>query len=145
MMLPLVASILLNEVLSQQQRKRMRTKLNKLGKLGRSSVVATIFAVGAAATALPAAAGYELVCKGSAPTSANKAIVVDCSDRAKVIDTLGAAWQEVRANRIGGSTEDMCWKPYQKAKEIHPSIPMTGIAPTFFAQCNMALQYAKTN
>jgi len=91
-----------------------------------------------------ATAGYELVCQGAAPTSANKAIVVDCTDRIKVIDTLGAAWQEVRANRIGGSTEDMCWKPYQKAKTIHPSIPMTGIAQTFFAQCNMALQYVKT-
>jgi hypothetical protein len=91
-----------------------------------------------------ATAGYELVCKGAAPTSANKAVIVDCTDRIKVIDTLGAAWKEVRANRIGGSTEDMCWKPYQKAKSIHPSISMDGIAQTFFMQCNMALQYVKT-
>ena len=90
-------------------------------------------------------AGYELVCKGSQPTSANKPISVDCSDRKQVVDTLGAAWKEVRANSIGGSTEDMCWKPYQRAKEMHPSISMNGIAQTFFAQCNMALQYVKTN
>ena len=90
-----------------------------------------------------AIAGYELVCKGASPTSANKPIVVDCSDRKQVVDMLGAAWKEVRSNSIGGSTEDMCWKPYQRAKELHPSISMNGIAQTFFAQCNMALQYVK--
>ena len=96
-------------------------------------------------SASPAMAGYELICKGSSPTSANKPIVVDCSNRKQVVDTLGAAWREVRANSIGGSTEDMCWKPYQRAKDLHPSISMDGIAQTFFAQCNMALQYVKTN
>ena len=97
------------------------------------------------AFASPASAGYELICKGSQPTSANKPISVDCNDRKQVVDTLGAAWREVRANSIGGSTEDMCWKPYQRAKELHPSISMNGIAQTFFTQCNMALQYVKTN
>ena len=86
----------------------------------------------------------QLVCKGQQPQMQNqKPIYVDCSNRKEVIDMLGAAWGELRKQSIGGSTEDMCWKPYQKAKEMHPSIPFDGIASTFFMQCNMALQYVK--
>ena len=47
----------------------------------------------------------------------------------------------LRKERIGGSTEDMCWKPYQRAIEMPPSISFAQVAPTFFVQCNMALQY----
>ena len=86
----------------------------------------------------------QLVCKGQQPQMQNqKPIYVDCTNRKEVIDMLGAAWSELRKQRIGGSTEDMCWKPYQKAKEMHPSIPFDNIASTFFMQCNMALQYVK--
>ena len=90
------------------------------------------------------ASAIELVCKGREPRMQNqKPIYVDCSSRKDVIDILGAAWRELRKQGIGGSTENMCWKPYQKAQEIHPSIRLDNIAPTFFVQCNMALQYVK--
>lgn len=86
----------------------------------------------------------QLVCKGQQPQMQNqKPIYVDCSNRKEVIDMLGAAWRELRKQSIGGSTEDLCWDPYKRAKEIHPSISFDGIAPTFFMQCNIALQYVK--
>ncbi len=88
-------------------------------------------------------AGYELVCKGQQQQSQNKSIVVDCNDRQAVVESLRRSWTTLRAQGIGGSTEDLCWKPYSTAKDIHPSINMSNIAPTFFLQCNMALQYAK--
>ena len=88
-------------------------------------------------------AGFELVCKGQQQQSQNKAIVVDCNDRQAVVDSLKRSWMILRAQGIGGSTEDLCWKPYNTAKDVHPSISMLNIAPTFFLQCNMALQYAK--
>lgn len=90
-----------------------------------------------------AMAGVELVCKGSSARSNHTAKYVDCSDRQAVVGVLGAAWKTLRSQGIGGSTEDMCWDPYNRAKEIHPSIPFNNIAPTFFMQCNMALQYIK--
>lgn len=90
------------------------------------------------------AEAIELVCKGDERQSPQqRPIYVDCSSRKAVIDTLGAAWTTLRRERIGGSTEDMCWNPYKEAKELHPSIPMDGIAQTFFMQCNMALEYVK--
>lgn len=86
----------------------------------------------------------ELVCVGhQAQASNQRTIQVDCSDRKKVIDTLHSAWVTLRKERIGGNTEDMCWKPYNTARDIHPSIAMNNIAPTFLMQCNMALQYIK--
>ena len=87
-------------------------------------------------------AGYELVCAGQSPRSNHKAVVVDCSNRKAVIDALQSAWSTLRGQGIGGTAEDMCWKPYSKAKELHPSIQMQGIAGTFFMQCNTSLQYA---
>ena len=90
-----------------------------------------------------AQAGYELVCKGQQQRSQNKAIVIDCSDRQAVVESLKRGWMTLRSQGIGGSTEDLCWKPYNSAKDIHPSINMSSIAPTFFLQCNMALQYLK--
>lgn len=88
-------------------------------------------------------AGVELVCKGMSAQSNNKPKMVNCSDRQEVISALGSAWQTLRKQQIGGSTEDMCWEPYKRAKEMHPSISFDNIAPTFFMQCNMALQYIK--
>ena len=90
-----------------------------------------------------AQAGYELVCKGQQQQSQNKAIFVNCNDRQAVVESLKHGWMTLRAQGIGGSTEDLCWKPYNTAKDIHPSINMSNIAPTFFLQCNMALQYTK--
>jgi hypothetical protein len=93
---------------------------------------------------LTSAQAVELVCRGDSPRNPQqRAITVDCSDRKAVIDTLGAAWQTLRKQGIGGSTENMCWDPYQTAQEMHPSISFNGIAQTFFMQCNMALQYVK--
>jgi hypothetical protein len=93
---------------------------------------------------LTSAHSIELVCKGdSQRNSQQRAVFVNCSDRKEVIDMLGSAWQTLRKEKIGGSTEDMCWDPYKRAKDMHPSISFNGIAQTFFAQCNMALQYVK--
>ena len=90
------------------------------------------------------AVATELVCEGSqARDPGQKPVFVNCKDRKAVIDMLGSAWRTLRQQGIGGSMEDMCWSPFNKAKEIHPSIDMQGIAPTFFMQCNMALQYVK--
>ena len=86
----------------------------------------------------------ELICKGGQSQMQNqRPLYIDCSNRKEVIDILGAAWQELRKQGIGGNTEDLCWDPYQRAKGLHPSIPFDGIAQTFFMQCNMALQYIK--
>lgn len=86
----------------------------------------------------------ELVCKGDdRQNPQQRPIYVDCNSRRAVIDTLGAAWTTLRRERIGGETEDLCWRPYKEAKELHPSIPMEGIAQTFLMQCNMALEYIR--
>jgi len=86
----------------------------------------------------------ELLCKGEQSRMQNqRPYLVDCSNRKEVIDALGGAWRSLRNERIGGATEDLCWRPFQQAQDLHPSIQMNGIAQTFFAQCNMALQYVK--
>ena len=86
----------------------------------------------------------ELLCNGEKPRLQNqKQIFVNCSNRKEVIDILGWSWQKLRQQGIAGVTEDMCWKPYNRAKELHPSIPFDGIAQTFLKECNMALQYVK--
>ena len=86
----------------------------------------------------------ELLCNGEPPRLQNqKQIFINCSNRKEVIDILGWGWQKLRQQGIAGVTEDMCWKPYNRAKELHPSIPFDGIAQTFLIECNMALQYVK--
>ena len=88
--------------------------------------------------------GSELVCNGYSSSNQNlQSIKVDCSDRKSVIDALNRAWAMLRKEQISGSTEDLCYNPYKRAKELHPSISFENIAPTFFAQCNMALKYVK--
>ena len=88
--------------------------------------------------------GVELVCKGYQPQgNQQRSIYIDCTNRKAVINALGGAWRTLRQERIGGTTEDMCWKPYRRAEELHPSIPFDNIAPTFFMECNMALQFVK--
>ena len=86
----------------------------------------------------------ELLCNGEKPRLQNqKQIFVNCSNRKEVIDILGWSWQKLRQQGIAGVTEDMCYKPFKRAKELHPSIPFDGIAQTFLMECNMALQYIK--
>ena len=86
----------------------------------------------------------ELLCNGEKPRLQNqKQIFVNCSNRKEVIDILGWSWQKLRQQGIAGVTEDMCYKPFKRAKELHPSIPFDGIAQTFLMECNMALQYVK--
>ena len=87
--------------------------------------------------------GFELVCVGRQPRSALNIINVDCSNRQSVVQALEDSWLLLRSKSIGGTFEDLCWEPYNRAKEIPPTLSMVNIAPTFFMQCNMALQYAK--
>jgi hypothetical protein len=104
----------------------------------------TIFLAGLMIVICSNAQSVELVCKGEQQRNPNqRPVMVDCSDRKAVIDMLGISWKALRKEGIGGSMEDMCWNPFNKAKEIHPSIDMRGIAPTFFMQCNIALEYVK--
>ena len=86
----------------------------------------------------------ELLCYGEKPRlQTQKQIFVNCSNRKEVIDILGWGWQKLRQQGIAGVTEDMCYKPYIRAKELHPSISFDGVAQTFLMECNMGLQYLK--
>ena len=86
----------------------------------------------------------ELLCSGEQSRLQNqKQIFVNCSNRKEVIDILGWGWQKLRQQGIAGVTEDMCYKPYIRAKELHPSISFDGVAQTFLMECNMGLQYLK--
>ena len=88
-------------------------------------------------------AGLELVCKGGQPTSNNKSIYVNCSERKAFVDALGNAWRTIRRNSIGGTTENLCWEAYQQAKDMHPSISFSNISDSFLMRCNMGLAYVK--
>lgn len=88
-------------------------------------------------------AGMELVCKGQQPHTNNKVIYVNCSNRKEFIENLGAAWQTLRKNYIGGTTEDLCWEAYRDAKDMHPSISFDNISDSFLMRCNMGLAYIK--
>jgi hypothetical protein len=88
-----------------------------------------------------AIAGYELVCEGAQPRSQHKAVTVDCSNRRDFVEKLGAAWQTIRRSQIAGSVEDVCWKAYNQAKSMHPSISFENISDSFLARCNMGLSY----
>ncbi len=86
----------------------------------------------------------ELLCSGEQPRLQNqKQIFVNCANRKEVVDILGWGWQKLRQQGIAGVTEDMCYKPYIRAKELHPSISFDGVAQTFLMECNMGLQYLK--
>jgi len=91
--------------------------------------------------ALNAHAGMELVCKGGQARTNHQPVFVNCENRIEFIDMLGAAWKELRKNRIGGSMEDMCWKAYNQAKDMHPSISFSNISDSFLMRCNMGLAY----
>ena len=86
----------------------------------------------------------ELVCKGQQQRDGNqRAIMVDCTNRIEVIEYFQSAWQLLRKERIRGDLENICWKGFQKAENMHPSIPFDNLAGTFFFQCNMGLAYVK--
>ncbi len=57
------------------------------------------------------------------------------------METLGAAWHELRNNSIGGHLEEMCWEAYNQAKDMHPSISFQDISDSFLIRCNMGLEY----
>ncbi len=94
---------------------------------------------------ITAAHGVELVCKGQEQRNPQqRAYFVDCSNRKVVIDSLGASFSLLRQEGIGGATENLCWDPYQRAKEMPPSINFLSLAQNnLFPQCNAALQYVK--
>lgn len=88
----------------------------------------------------------ELVCEGFPPKdSSQRLIFIDCDSRKEVVDILRSAWMTLRREGIGGYSEDLCWQPYETAREIHPSVNMgsTGLARSFLDQCNMSLKYIK--
>lgn len=92
---------------------------------------------------LNAHAGMELICKGGQAKSNHKVVLVDCENRKAFVDTLGAAWREIRSNSIGGNVEDMCWQAFNQAKDLHPSISFSNISDSFLMRCNMGLAYVK--
>jgi hypothetical protein len=86
--------------------------------------------------------GMVLVCKGSAPEAERRrTIYVDCNSRIAVVTALENAWQELRRQKIAGATEDMCWNPYNKAKEMPPSVASQNYAASFLSWCNNGLQF----
>ncbi len=89
-------------------------------------------------------AGLQLVCKGHPPERHHTAVNVDCSNRKAFIDKLGSAWQTLRENAIGGSLDDMCWKAFNEAKGLHPSISFENVSDAFLARCNLGLAYIES-
>ena len=85
----------------------------------------------------------ELVCSGQEASYGRTRSEVDCSTRFAVVESLKQAWFTLRQNNIGGSLEEMCWKAYNDAKDLHPSISFEGITDSFFMRCNMGLEYVK--
>lgn len=84
---------------------------------------------------------FELVCRGDERMNPQqRPLYVNCESRKSVVDALEGAWMLLRRERIGGKMEDLCWEPFRKANDMYPGIPMSGIAPAFFAQCNIALE-----
>ena len=100
-----------------------------------------LFVLFSLAFVINAHAGIELVCKGGQARTNHKTVYVDCDNRKAFIEMLGAAWQELRKNSIGGSIEDMCWQAYNQAKDMHPSISFSRISNSFLIRCNMGLVY----
>ena len=94
-------------------------------------------------SALNARAGIELVCKGQQATGRHQTVSVDCENRQAFVETLGAAWRELRKNSIGGSMENICWEAYKQAKGMHPSISFGNMSSSFLTRCNMGLAYVK--
>jgi len=88
-------------------------------------------------------AAAELVCVGQQASYARTSVEVDCSNRYAVVESLKQAWFKLRQNHIGGTLEDMCWDAFNDAKGIHPSISFVGITDSFFARCNMGLEYVQ--
>jgi hypothetical protein len=88
-------------------------------------------------------AAAELVCVGQQASYGRTSIEVDCSNRYAVVESLKQAWVTLRQNHIGGTLEDMCWDAFNDAKGIHPSISFVGITDSFFARCNMGLEYVQ--
>ncbi len=118
--------------------KRKKTPTFRIIKMKRIIFLVCLLTVAFSSNAI------ELVCKGQQQRDGNqRAIMVDCTKRIEVIEYLQSAWRLLRKERIGGQLEDMCWKGFQQAEDMHPSIPFDNLAGTFFFQCNMGLAYVK--
>ncbi len=89
------------------------------------------------------AKGYELVCQGGVSKYQRNIIHVNCKDREEFINALQQAWLTLRLHNIGGTVEDLCWKAFNDAKDLHPSISFDNISDSFVARCNMGLEYVK--
>jgi hypothetical protein len=105
-------------------------------KIIKCTFISTIFTL-----TLNANAGIELVCKGDNKGSPHRIVHVNCEDRREFINMLGAAWQLLRRNGIGGALEDLCWRSYSQAKDLHPSISFENISDSFLIRCNMGLEH----
>ena len=97
----------------------------------KAHVLAAVVALGLAMPVGSVCAGYEFICDGAKPYSQHAVIEVDCSDRTAVLDIL-------RSAGIGGPLGNMCWESYNDIQELHPGIPLKGIAATMFIKCNLA-------
>lgn len=100
-------------------------------------LAAGLVLLGAAA---PAAAGYELICKGGLAGGGNTPVIVDCSDRRQVEQALHDAWQALLAQGIGDGREERCGSPYRQALELPPATDIAPLAGGYFVQCNVALK-----
>ena len=70
-------------------------------------------------------------------------VEIDCSDRQNFSKRRDGAWQLLRKGSIGGYMEDLRWKVYQQAKDIHPSTSFDNIFESFLARGNMGLDNVK--
>ena len=105
------------------------------------AALATLIVV---ATATPALWAAELHCATTAPRDPRqRAIVVDCSNAEDVAEKLLNAWQQLRDANLGLVFEDMCWRPYKQAQNIHPVIDPRDWSPGFLSRCNTALRYIR--
>lgn len=85
----------------------------------------------------------ELVCQGQTKTNPDqRAVVVNCSSRQAIINTLEDAYKAVRD--VKGARVDDCYKPYYEAKfDLISNIDLTRALPRLFSQCNQSLRLIK--
>lgn len=103
--------------------------------------LAALFVLATATRSLWAA---ELHCAEDKPRDpSQRAIVVNCSDADDVTEKLLSAWQMLRTGGVGQVFEDMCWRSYKQAQEIHPIIDPRDWSPGFLGRCNLALRYIR--
>lgn len=71
---------------------------------------------------------------------------MDCSNKTAVTDMLGAAWTEVRNQKLAGNTSisnydvDTCFKMYKDAKDSPAHVSVDSLLMNNVAQCNFSLR-----